>query len=163
MKKRFLKALLWAVAVLVPDLITKALVLSNLPLWASKPVIPGFFNITHVVNRGAAFGFLNDADITWQAGFFVAVTLAAVGFIGYLLTSANDEPFLVTGLGLVLGGALGNLVDRIRFGYVVDFLDIFVGELHWPAFNVADSAITLGAAAVLVSLYRKKKHAPRAA
>jgi signal peptidase II len=163
MKKRFRTALIWAAAVLVPDQITKALVLSNLALWESRPVIPGFFNIVHVVNRGAAFGFLNSTDTGWQTGFFIAVTLAAVGFIGYLLASSDGEPFLVAGLGLVLGGALGNLADRVRFGSVVDFLDVFVGELHWPAFNVADSAISLGAAAVLVSLYRKRSHASRSA
>lgn len=162
MKKRYALALGLALAVLVPDQITKWLVQQHLALNESVPVIPGLFDLVHVSNLGAAFGFLNTTDITWQRALFVAVTLLALAVISYMLAKAGDgETFLVWGLGLILGGALGNLVDRVRFGHVVDFLDFYVGDWHWPAFNVADIAITLGAFCLLISLYRKKPHASR--
>lgn len=127
-------------------------------LWDTDPVIPGFFNLVHVLNKGAAFGFLNQPDTNWQIWFFVAVTIFAVGFIYYLLTTADHgDRFFIWGLGLVLGGALGNLIDRVRFGFVVDFLDFHIGEYHWPAFNVADIAITCGAFSVIISMYMKNQ------
>ena len=147
-----------AAAIIVPDQITKAVIQQRYDLWASDTVIPGFFNIVHVLNKGAAFGFLNRPDSNWQTWFFVAVTFAAVGFIYYLLTTADKgDRFFIWGLGLVLGGALGNLIDRLRTGLVVDFLDFYIGEYHWPAFNVADIAITCGAFAVLVSMYMQNR------
>ncbi|MCM0754455.1 signal peptidase II [Desulfovibrio aminophilus] len=162
MKRRYLVALALTLTVLIPDLITKAVVQAKLELWESRTVIPGFLDLVHVTNKGAAFGFLNRVDITWQTAFLVAVTLLAVGVMVHLLRQASDqETFLVAGLGLILGGALGNLVDRLRYGEVVDFLDFYVGDWHWPAFNVADIAITLGAFCLLISLYRKKPHASR--
>lgn len=162
MKKRYALALGLALAVLVPDQITKWLVQQHLALNESVPVIPGLFDLVHVSNLGAAFGFLNTTDITWQRALFVAVTLLALAVISYMLAKAGDgETFLVWGLGLILGGALGNLVDRVRFGHVVDFLDFYVGDWHWPAFNVADMGISLGAACLILSLYRKKPHASR--
>lgn len=162
MKKRYGLALGLALLVLVPDQITKWLVQLHLGANESYPVVPGFLDLVHVSNLGAAFGFLNTTDITWQRTLFVAVTLLAVAVISYMLAKAGDgETFLVCGLGLILGGALGNLVDRVRFGHVVDFLDFHVGEWHWPAFNVADTGITLGAACLILSLYRKKPHVSR--
>ncbi len=161
MKKRYVLAGSLAALVLVPDQITKLMVQASMPLWATTPVIPGFFDLSHVVNRGAAFGFLNRMDISWQVGFFIAVTLAALAVIGLILAKANDnERMLVMGLGLIMGGALGNLVDRVRLGMVIDFLDFYVGDYHWPAFNVADIGISIGAGCLLISLYGKQKHAP---
>jgi signal peptidase II len=160
MKPRYRTAGLVALAVLILDQASKLAVMRTLELGAAKVVIPGVFNLVHIINRGAAFGFLNRADITWQRSFFIVATLLAVAVIIHLLRSnTTREPFLTWGLGLILGGAVGNLVDRIRFGHVVDFLDFHLGQRHWPAFNVADIAITVGAFAVIVSMYRKRKHA----
>jgi signal peptidase II len=158
MDQRLKTAALVAAAIIVPDQITKAVIQQKYALWASDTVIPGFFNLVHVLNKGAAFGFLNQPDTSWQTGFFVAVTIAAVGFIYYLLSTADKgDRFFIWGLGLILGGALGNLIDRLRTGLVVDFLDFYVGPYHWPAFNVADIAISCGAFAVLVSMYMQNK------
>ncbi|MBU1040177.1 MAG: lipoprotein signal peptidase [Proteobacteria bacterium] len=166
MDQRLRTALLLAAAIIVPDQITKAVIQQKYALWASDTVIPGFFNIVHVLNKGAAFGFLNQPDTSWQTWFFVGVTIVAVGFIYYLLTTADKgDRYFIWGLGLILGGALGNLIDRLRTGLVVDFLDFYLGQYHWPAFNVADIAISCGAFAVLVSMYmqnrRERPHATR--
>ena len=159
MDQRLKTAAFLAAAIIIPDQITKSVVQQKFTLWSSQTVIPGFFNLVHVLNKGAAFGFLNRPDSDWQTAFFVAVTCAAVAFIYYLLTTADQgDRFLIWGLGLILGGALGNLVDRLRTGLVVDFLDFYVGQYHWPAFNVADIAITCGAFAVLISMYQQNRH-----
>lgn len=123
-------------------------------------MVPGFLRFVHVLNRGAAFGFLNRQDIQWQSSFFIGVTVIAVGIIVYLLRSSDRRNrFFLLGLGAILGGALGNLADRVRMGVVIDFLDVYVGSFHWPAFNIADSAITAGALSLLVSFYRQERHA----
>lgn len=159
MDSRLKTAALLAAGVILPDQLTKAVIQRKYVLWDTDPVIPGFFNLAHVLNKGAAFGFLNNPDSNWQIWFFVAVTFFAVGFIYYLLSTADHgDRFFIWGLGLVLGGALGNLIDRIRIGFVVDFLDFYVGDYHWPAFNVADIAITCGAFCVIVSMYMKNRH-----
>ena len=140
------------------DQSTKLLVVRALPLEGQIPIIEGFFNLVLIYNRGAAFGFLNRHDIDWQRPFFVVVSILAVGLIAVLARSKEDDgPFYVYGLGLILGGALGNLVDRVRLGVVVDFLDFYVGEWHWPAFNVADMGICIGAGALLVSFYQQRR------
>jgi signal peptidase II len=138
-------------AVLVLDQVTKALVLAHLPLGGSIPVLPGFFDLTHVHNPGGAFGFLSGMSAEVRALLFVAVSLLAAGLILYFYwQTPPGQRFLAVGLALLFGGAVGNLVDRMRFGVVVDFLDLYAGDLHWPAFNVADSAITVG---VLIFAY----------
>jgi len=163
MDSRLKTAALLAAGIIIPDQITKAVIQQRYVLWDTDPVIPGFFNLVHVLNKGAAFGFLNQPDTNWQIWFFVAVTIFAVGFIYYLLTTADHgDKFFIWGLGLVLGGALGNLIDRIRFGFVVDFLDFYVGPYHWPAFNVADIAISCGAFYVIISMYMKNKREQKA-
>ena len=162
MDSRLKTAAILAACIIVPDQITKAVIQKKYALWETDPVIPGFFNLAHVLNKGAAFGFLNNPDSSWQIGFFIAVTFVAVGFIYYLLTTADrGDRFFIWGLGLVLGGALGNLTDRIRFGFVVDFLDFYLGSYHWPAFNVADIAISCGAFAVIISMYSKNRREKR--
>ena len=131
-----------------------ALVLDQLTKWwavaAIDPlqpvtVIPGLLDLVLVHNRGAAFGFLNRSDIQWQFWLFLGATVVAAVAIVALLRSSRFNAWLSAGLGLVLGGALGNLVDRIRFRAVIDFVDVYVGQWHWPAFNVADMAICVGA------------------
>jgi signal peptidase II len=106
--------------------------------------VTGFFNMVLVYNKGAAFSFLSDAQ-GWQTPLLIVFALVAIGIVGTLLVRSPGRQLFCTGLGLILGGALGNLIDRLRFGQVVDFLDFHAAGWHWPAFNVADSAITVGA------------------
>jgi signal peptidase II len=132
-------------AVLILDQLTKALVLEHLPLGAGISLIPGFFDLTHVQNPGGAFGFLAGLSPGPRGLLFTAVAAVAAGLIVAVYRQTPAEQMLMrVGLALVFGGAVGNLIDRLRFDAVVDFLDVYVGELHWPAFNVADSAITVG-------------------
>lgn len=145
----------------VLDQVTKILVKTYMPLWSSKTIIQDHFNLVHAVNKGAAFGFLNRADITWQRGFFIAITLIALGVIYNLLKSTrNENKVQIIALALLLGGAIGNLIDRILYGQVTDFLDFYIGSYHWPAFNIADIALTIGALVMIAALYIKKPHAP---
>jgi signal peptidase II len=142
--------------VLIVDQLTKLAVVSWMPLYDVKPVIPGFFNLVHVRNTGAAFSFLAGDLTLWRQVFFIAVTLFAIGIIFYIHGSFKEEDRLARGaLGLILGGAAGNLVDRVRLGEVIDFLDFYAGAYHWPAFNVADSCITVGCLILLGALLRR--------
>ena len=144
--------------VVLIDQATKLAVQNALP-WEGITVIPGFLNLVYVLNRGAAFGFLNRADITWQTYFFIAASVLAVLLIFHLVRSVTRrDPLLFTGLALILGGAIGNLIDRIRMGMVIDFLDFHLRDHHWPAFNVADIALSLGAAAIAVAYFRSRTH-----
>ena len=131
---------------MILDQITKALVLKYLPLYHSKQVIPGLFNLTHIHNKGGAFSIFANTGFTWLQYFlFILAPLLAMGLIFYLFknTSRTDQ-WLRGGLALIFGGAAGNLVDRFRLGEVVDFLDFYLGTHHWPVFNIADSAVTIG-------------------
>lgn len=137
--------------VLVLDQLTKIWVRATFQLYETVPVIEGFFHFTYVHNPGGAFGLLRDADESVRLPFFIGVSVLAVGA---LLLFVRDLPtelrFLQFALGMVLGGALGNLIDRAYFGYVTDFLDVFWGSYHWPAFNIADSGISVG---IVILLY----------
>ncbi len=142
------------------DQVTKIWIQNTIPLWETKTVIPGLFNLVHVLNKGAAFGFLADLEGNMQTYFFIGVTGLAVVLIMHLLRTVHRrDTYLFTALGLILGGALGNLIDRIRIGMVIDFLDFHIAGHHWPAFNVADMAISTGAILLLVSFYKKKRYA----
>lgn len=145
--KRYYITFAIAAVIVFFDQFTKQLVMESLPVWRSIPVIDGFFNLVHVQNRGAAFGFLNRSDIEWQFWLFAAFTLVALGLVLYMVRSLKPARLLaLSAFGAILGGALGNFIDRVRFRHVVDFLDFYVGEMHWPAFNVADIAICYGVA-----------------
>lgn len=142
--------------ILLLDQITKFYVDSSMRLHESIPVIQGWFSITYVRNPGAAFGFLAGASPLFRSIFFVAVTVLAIILVmHYIWKSRAEEPFLTFALSLVLSGAVGNLIDRIRFGEVIDFLDVYIGSYHWPAFNVADSAISVGAVILFIGLMRR--------
>lgn len=146
---------LWlAVAVLLLDQATKQLALTQLVLHESVALLPSL-NLTLVYNKGAAFGFLSSAS-GWQNVFFIVVALVACGVILYLLRQTRERLFAVA-LMLVLGGAIGNLVDRILYGHVVDFIDVYYQSWHWPAFNIADSAITIGAILIALDAIRAGK------
>jgi signal peptidase II len=136
--------LLVSLAVLALDQWTKWLVELHVPLSSVEPVFPGL-NITHVRNTGVAFGmFASDGGAPWPLAALVIAALAAVGF--YFLFAPRDHRLLLTSLGLILGGALGNLIDRVHSGAVTDFVDVYAGTYHWYFFNVADAAISVGIA-----------------
>ncbi len=139
------------------DQLTKWITIKTLPMHSIVPIIDGFFNLVHIQNRGAAFGILNRSDIAWQFWLFLVATLVAMGVIFYLVRTSKHDTMLFCSLGLILGGAVGNLIDRIRFRAVVDFLDFYVGNWHWPAFNVADIAICIGAGLTCIAMYRAEK------
>ncbi|MEN8135229.1 MAG: signal peptidase II [Thermodesulfobacteriota bacterium] len=143
-----------AAAVVFLDQMTKWWILSTFQLYESLPVIPGFFDLTFVVNTGAAFGMLAGEQNLWRQLFFITTTLVALVVLCFAFRQYRYEGrSYVIGIGLVGGGALGNLVDRLRFGHVVDFLDFSIRGHHWPAFNVADSAITVGVAFFLLASF----------
>jgi len=140
------------------DQFSKWQISSTMSLHASYPVIDGFFSITYVRNPGAAFGFLANAPSFSRSGFLIAVSAAAIVMILYYLAQNRAGGVLLTvALSLITGGAAGNLIDRVRFGEVVDFLDVYIGSYHWPAFNVADSAISVGAVLLIVELFRRRR------
>jgi signal peptidase II len=127
------------------DQFTKALVLKQLALYQSIIIIPGFLNLTHVHNPGGAFGFLASNGSILRPVVFLGAAIFALGLILYFHhKTPGTYRFLSTALAMVFGGAIGNLIDRFRMGVVVDFLDVYIGKYHWPAFNVADAAITVG-------------------
>lgn len=131
-----------AAVVIAADFLTKAWVLTTFHLHESVAVT-SFFNLVLVMNPGASFSFLADAG-GWQKWFFIVLALGISGWLVMLIRYHAKEKMMPAALALVLGGALGNVIDRLRFGAVVDFLDFHVAGWHWPAFNVADSAITVG-------------------
>jgi signal peptidase II len=138
--------LIGATVIITLDQITKSAILSRFVLHESYPVIKGFFNLVYVLNPGAAFGFLANASETFRSIFFIGITLAVLLMIAYYIIKVESENTVsVVALTLIFAGAVGNLIDRIRFGAVVDFLDFYIHTWHWPAFNVADSSITIGA------------------
>lgn len=146
------------------DQITKALVDRFMALYESRSVVDGIVRLTYVQNRGAAFGILSDADIPYQGALFAAVSLlalAAIGVYAWRLPSGSRLPRVA--LALIMGGAVGNLLDRVRLGHVVDFVDVHWGPHHWPAFNVADSAITIGVTLLLLDILRHPQGASEAA
>jgi len=159
LKNRFLAFGALALAVVVLDQATKAWVLAAFELHETLPVIPGWFHLTYIRNPGAAFGLFSGHAEAFRRPFFLAVTAVALAAILAILWRApRGRPWLLTALGLVFGGAVGNLIDRVRWGEVVDFLDVFWRTHHWPAFNVADSAITVGMGVlILEELFGRKR------
>ena len=137
------------------DQYTKHLVVAAWELGQSLVVIPGFFSLTYVRNRGGAFGLLAGLPETWRVAFFVVFAVATVAALVWMLRStARDDLVQRLALTGVIGGAVGNLWDRIRYGEVVDFLDVYAGGWHWPAFNMADSFISCGVVLLLVGSMR---------
>lgn len=134
-----------AAVVLVADQVTKHLILAMIKVHSAIAVIPGFLNIVHVQNPGGAFGLFASENGWIRVLLFVVITIVAIGLIVYLHYKTPPAYRLLTvGYALIFSGAVGNLIDRLRFGTVTDFIDVYVGTWHWPAFNVADSAITVG-------------------
>lgn len=148
--------LVWAGLVLLLDQISKVWVASAFLIHESRPVISGLFNLTFITNTGAAFGILAGAQSLGRQAFFVGVALVAlvVLYLAYREYREQGQIYMVA-IGLVAGGALGNLVDRLRLGHVIDFLDFYFRQYHWPAFNIADSAITVGVGLFLIAGFRE--------
>ena len=126
-------------------------------LHETREIIPGFFALTHIRNTGGAFGLLAGEATLFRTLFFLLVSCLALGVIFYLYTRiAYGKPWVEAAFAMISGGALGNLIDRLRFGEVVDFLDFYIGTAHWPAFNIADSAISVGAAILCLNVLLRK-------
>ena len=149
----FFRSLAIATIILLLDQLSKWSALSNLQLGIPEPVLP-FMNWLLLFNPGAAFSFLAHGS-GWQRWFFTIVGLVACIYIVWLLRKSQNDKMLCVALSLILGGALGNVLDRIMYGAVVDFIDLHYANWHWPAFNIADSAICIGAALILWGELRK--------
>jgi signal peptidase II len=145
--------------IIIVDQLTKFLVRATIPLYAKRVIIPDFLDVTHVQNTGAAFGLLNAADFPYKSAVMIGIaTLALVAISLYARQLGQHEKLSRYGLALILGGAFGNLIDRAISGYVVDFVDVYWGEAHFWAFNVADAAITIGAILVLLEMIGVGRH-----
>ena len=141
--------------VLVVDQVTKAMVNASVPEYTSIPIVDGFLSLTHVRNSGAAFGLLANAPAgPVRIGLIIVSVLAVVLIWSYAREGWHDRT-VVLAFGLILGGALGNLLDRFRLGEVVDFIDVYWAQYHWPSFNVADMAITVGAVTLFIGMARQ--------
>lgn len=154
-KLNFLLAV--SLTVIFLDQISKSWIEHDVSLYQSLQVIPNFFHITHIKNTGGAFGILSDVKGLYFKTFFILFTFLTIGVVGFFyskLKPNQNAPAL--GIALIIGGAIGNLIDRIRLGGVIDFIDVHYYSLHWPAFNVADSAITIGSVLLGVLIFFKK-------
>ena len=151
--------MLWpALITITLDQLSKLAVVRYLHVHASIPLVDGFVNLVHVRNRGMAFGLMNRSDLEVAFYALIIISLAAIAIILFwLFKFEQEEGRIIFGLSLILGGAVGNLIDRLRLHEVVDFLDFYLGAYHWPAFNLADTAITVGTFWVVVNLIFKNK------
>lgn len=141
------------------DQLVKAWIVGSIQLYGTVEVVPGFFNLVHVTNSGAAFSFLANFDSPWRHYFFLGIgSLAMIGLTIAYWKLRKVNRYYSLALALIAGGAAGNLIDRVRFGSVIDFLDLYVGNYHWPAFNVADSAICIGAGLFLILNFFEAKN-----
>lgn len=148
-----------AAAVVAGDQVTKALVRELLPLHGSVNIIPGFLDLTHVQNTGAAFGILNAADFPFKSAMILVVAIAAlVAIAAYAARLGPEERLARAGLALILGGAVGNLIDRALTGFVIDFVDVYWRGYHFWAFNIADAAITVGASVMILEMLGTERH-----
>jgi signal peptidase II len=145
-------------AIIVLDQLTKYAVVQRFRLHESVRVIPGFFDLTYVRNPGAAFGFLAGVPGVWRTIFFITVSIVALAVILALVRQTRDRLSLIA-FALIGGGAVGNLIDRVRFGEVVDFIDWFYRTYHWPTFNIADSAISIGVGLLAIDMLFPHKKA----
>ena len=151
-----------AAAIFVLDRVTKWIIETHVSFLDTYKIIPGFFDIVHSQNRGVAFGLLHDSTSPWRTVVLIGFSLTALLLIGGMLWKADRlDRRSMWGLSLILGGAAGNVFDRIVWGRVTDFLEFYVGNLHWPTFNVADSAIVVGSGLLLLDLLKPKREAAR--
>ena len=162
--KRHLPYLVLMAAIVLLDQVTKAIVVRSLALHEYVPLVDGLLSLSHVRNRGAAFGLLSDWDVPYQALLLSVLSLCALVAIGlYFLRLPPAARLPRVALALVLGGAVGNLLDRARLGYVVDFVHAYWRQHQWPDFNVADSAITIGVTLLVLDILRSSDASPAGA
>ena len=158
MKRDYLLFIGLALIILLLDQVSKWMAVNQIEAHQILSVIPGFFNLVLVKNRGMAFGIFSQTRSGFYYYFLLFTTIGAIGVIlFFFFWIKRTKKWLTVGLSLILGGALGNLVDRVRWGYVIDFLDFFLKGYHWPAFNVADSAVTAGTFWLLFNIIQGKK------
>jgi signal peptidase II len=156
-----LKAYSIAAAVFALDRLTKWIVETRLSMADARTVIPGFFDIVRTQNSGVAFGLFNESTFEWRTTLLVLVSIVAVVAVSAIIWKTRQiHPLSLWGFALVLGGAAGNLFDRILSGRVTDFLDFYIRDYHWPAFNVADSALVAGCGLLLLDMLRPQRQAP---
>lgn len=154
---KYLIFVLVSALVIAADQFTKHLVLAYVPLNGGFEILPGYMDLVHARNRGAAFGIMAGSLWGLRSVFFIVISFAALAVILWMLIRFKDSGVLLTmGYAFFFGGAAGNLVDRIRYGEVIDFLDFHVAGVHWPAFNVADSALCIGTALFFLHFFIKK-------
>ena len=157
MRKKYIKLVLISSLIVIVDQLTKFIIVKHLVLGQTIQAIPGVFNITHVQNPGGAFGFLANLSPGMRTLIFLFISSLAVGLIFYFyIKTPRSQAWLAAGFALIFGGAIGNLIDRVRFGVVIDFLDFYIHKYHWPAFNIADSAISVGIGIFVFHLVFKK-------
>ncbi len=148
-----------ALLVFVGDQMTKALVERSIPEHSVIPILPKFFNLIHTKNAGAAFGLFSDSPAPWKTALLIVVSAGLLLTVVALVWKSRRLDWQASvGMALILGGALSNLFDRIRMGRVVDFLDVYVGTYHWPTFNLADSAIVVGAGFLILQVLFADDH-----
>lgn len=138
--------------IIVADQITKYVISNNIPFNVSDQLVPGFLNLVHVRNSGAAFGIFAHNSSLFSRGALSAVSFMALIITVWIVTSQRLDRSSLVGFSLFFGGAAGNFIDRLLFGEVIDFIDVHLGDLHWPAFNIADSALTIGAVIFCIRL-----------
>lgn len=149
--------LLLVLALLSVDQLTKIIIIRSTGFYTTRSIIPGFFNLSHVRNKGAIFGFFSQSGSSFVYILLTLASLAALGLVVYyFFKTPPSEKLLNISLSLILAGALGNLVDRVFRGYVVDFLDFYIRRWHWPSFNVADSCISMGAVLLICVFFLRR-------
>lgn len=157
MKGKLFFFLAVSLTVIFLDQISKSWIEHNVSLYQSIPIIPNFFHITHIKNTGGAFGILSDFKSFYVKAFFIFFTFLTIGVVGFFYWKLKPHHHVPgVGIALIIGGAIGNLIDRIRLGGVVDFIDVHYYTLHWPAFNIADSAISIGSVLLGILIFLKK-------
>jgi len=149
---------LFILILLTADQLTKVIVAQKIPFLNSKSIIPGFFNLTHIRNRGAIFGFFSQSGSQLIYVMLTLASLVALVFVVfYFFKTPTSERLMIISLSLILAGALGNMIDRIFRGYVIDFLDFYVKKWHWPSFNIADASITIGAIFIIFIFFFRRR------
>jgi len=155
--RKYLLSIFVSLAIIILDQWTKYLIIKSFALYQSTSVIQNFLNIVHTRNKGIAFGLFSAHGSGIQSALLIITSLLAIAFIFYLLSSLSEkQTYVIFTLSLILGGAIGNLIDRTRWGEVVDFIDLHWYHYHWPAFNFADSAISIGLVLLLIAIVTKK-------
>jgi len=158
--KRYAPYAALAGLIIVLDQIAKALIVRNIPFYGSVKVIPGFLNLTHIHNKGAILGIFNGAEHAWAPVALLLLNAVALTLVVYYFSKTTEmERAARIALALIAGGALGNVVDRIARGYVVDFVEMYAGRFHWPTYNVADSCISIGAVVLVLTVILRRPHA----